>query len=130
MRDPSISGRPPGEPGPAQRGYNSFVPLEPMNQLQVDLASPTPTRSPESGRALREHHRGKEARYHAGGAELALRNIERRAKHKVTRPEIKVGDMVRNRVNAIAWKGIQGCLRRERGDGLLVLALAALYGCP
>ena len=42
-----------------QRGYNSFVPLEPMNQLQVDLAdmrafaaSPTPscwwpsTRSP------------------------------------------------------------------------------------
>ena len=22
----------------SQRGYNSFVPLEPMNQLQVDLA--------------------------------------------------------------------------------------------
>ena len=46
-------------------------------------------------------------------AEIALRNIERRAKHKVTRPEIKVGDMVRRvkpiesrgsyRVNEIAW---------------------------
>ena len=47
-------------------------------------------------------------------AEIALRNIERRAKHKVTRPEIKVGDMVRirvkpnesrgsYRVNKIAW---------------------------
>ena len=31
-------------------------------------------------------------------AEIALRNIERRAKHKVTRPEIKVGDMVWIRV--------------------------------
>ena len=45
-------------------------------------------------------------------AEIALRNIERRAKHKVTRPEIKVRDMVRvkpiesrgsYRVNKIAW---------------------------
>ena len=47
-------------------------------------------------------------------AEIALRNIKRRAKHKVTRPEIKVGDMVRirvkpiesrrsYRVNEIAW---------------------------
>ena len=47
-------------------------------------------------------------------AEIALRNIGRRAKHKATRPEIKVGDMVRirvkpiessssYRVNEIAW---------------------------
>ena len=45
-------------------------------------------------------------------AEIALRNIERRAKRKVTRPEIKVGDMVwirvkpiesSYRVNEIAW---------------------------
>ena len=65
-------------------------------------------------------------------AEIALRNIERRAKHKVTRPEIKVGDMVRirvkpiesrgsYRVNKIAWSEkvyrVVGCLRRERGDG-------------
>ena len=60
-------------------------------------------------------------------AEIALRNIGRRAKHKVTRPEIKVGDMVRIRVKPIESrgsyrvslerKGIQGSLRRERGDG-------------
>ena len=63
-------------------------------------------------------------------AEIALRNIERRAKHKVTRPEIKVGDMVRIRVkpiesrgsyrgqqDSLERKGIQGGLRRERGDG-------------
>ena len=45
-------------------------------------------------------------------AEIALRNIERMAKHKVTRPRIKIGDMVRirvkpiesrYRVNKIAW---------------------------
>ena len=47
-------------------------------------------------------------------AEIALRNIKRRTKHKVTRPEIKVGDSVRirvkpienrasYRVNEIAW---------------------------
>ena len=58
---------------------------------------------PHAGRHLEPNQR-KEARYHAGGAEprllypemaeIALRNIERRAKHKVTRPEIKVGDMV------------------------------------
>ena len=51
----------------------------------------------------------KEACYHAGGAkprrsnpemaEIALRNIGRRAKHKATRPEIKVGDTVWIRVN-------------------------------
>ena len=58
-------------------------------------------------------------------AEIALRNIGRRAKHKVTRPEIKVGDMVRirvkpiesrgsYRVNKIAWsEKVQGSLRRE-----------------
>ena len=28
-----------------QRGYNSFVPLEPMNQLQVDLADMKPSRA-------------------------------------------------------------------------------------
>ena len=60
-------------------------------------------------------------------AEIALRNIGRRAKHKVTRPEIKVGDMVRIKVKPIESrgllqgqrerKGIQGSLRRERGDG-------------
>ena len=58
-------------------------------------------------------------------AEIALRNIGRRAKHKVTRPKIKVGDMVRIRVKPIEStptgsterKGIQGSLRRERGDG-------------
>ena len=38
-------------------------------------------------------------------AEIALRNIERRAKHKVTRPEIKVGDMVRIRVKPIESRG-------------------------
>ena len=38
-------------------------------------------------------------------AEIALRNIERRAKHKVTRPEIKVGDMVRIRVKPIKSRG-------------------------
>ena len=43
-------------------------------------------------------------------AEIALRNIERRAKHKVTRPEIKVGDMVRIRVKPIV--GARRC--RER----------------
>ena len=46
MRDPSISrgevkafldGLRANQDRP-QRGYNSFVPLEPMNQLQVDLA--------------------------------------------------------------------------------------------
>ena len=41
-------------------------------------------------------------------AEIALRNIGRRAKHKVTRPEIKVGDKPIEsrgsyRVNEIAW---------------------------
>ena len=56
-------------------------------------------------------------------AEIALRNIERRAKHKVTRPEIKVGDMVRIRGaptgqrDSLERKGTQGSLRRERGDG-------------
>ena len=40
----------------------------------------------------------------AAGA-VALRNIERRAKHKVTRPEIKVGDMVRIRVKPIESRG-------------------------
>ena len=38
-------------------------------------------------------------------AEIALRNIERRAKRKVTRPEIKVGDMVRIRVKPIESRG-------------------------
>ena len=38
-------------------------------------------------------------------AEIALRNIGRRAKHKVTRPEIKVGDMVRIRVKPIESRG-------------------------
>ena len=38
-------------------------------------------------------------------AEIALRNIERRAKHKVTHPEIKVGDMVRIRVKPIESRG-------------------------
>ena len=38
-------------------------------------------------------------------AEITLRNIERRAKHKVTRPEIKVGDMVRIRVKPIESRG-------------------------
>ena len=38
-------------------------------------------------------------------AEIALRNIERKAKHKVTRPEIKVGDMVRIRVKPIESRG-------------------------
>ena len=38
-------------------------------------------------------------------AEIALRNIERRAKHRVTRPEIKVGDMVRIRVKPIESRG-------------------------
>ena len=38
-------------------------------------------------------------------AEIALRNIGRRAKRKVTRPEIKVGDMVRIRVKPIESRG-------------------------
>ena len=38
-------------------------------------------------------------------SQIALRNIERRAKHKVTRPEIKVGDMVRIRVKPIESRG-------------------------
>ena len=38
-------------------------------------------------------------------AEIALRNIGRRAKHQVTRPEIKVGDMVRIRVKLIERRG-------------------------
>ena len=202
-----------------QRGYNSFVPLEPMNQLQVDPGRHEGLRRQalplhagghrrahqESGRGAaegpsREHHRGgheeglpspggpanvysddgaefkrefkelmdfwdiekqvtrghayfaertirtiKEAmlrRIAAGAgrrgqwhlmladlsqingrkhattqvapnlaysdpemAEIALRNIERRAKHKVTRPEIKVGNMVRIRVKSIESRG-------------------------
>ena len=69
---------------------------------------------PHTGRHLKPNQR-KEARHHAGGAnlaysdpemaEIALRNIERRAKHKVTRPEIKVGDMVRIRVKPIESRG-------------------------
>ena len=52
-------------------------------------------------------------------AEIALRNIERRAKHKVTRPEIKVGDqgLLQGQRDSLERKGTQGCLRRERGDG-------------
>ena len=62
-------------------------------------------------------------------AEIALRNIGRRAKHKVTRPEIKVGDMVRirvkpiesrgsYRVNEIAWsEKVYRVVSAERGDG-------------
>ena len=38
-------------------------------------------------------------------AEIALRNIGRRAKRKVTRPETKVGDMVRIRVKPIESRG-------------------------
>ena len=70
--------------------------------------------APHAGRHLEPNQR-EEARYHAGGAEprlsdpemaeIALRNIERRAKHKVTRPEIKVGDMVRIRVKPIESRG-------------------------
>ena len=44
-------------------------------------------------------------------AEIALRNIERRAKHKVTRPEIKVGDMVRIRVKPIESRAPTGSTR-------------------
>ena len=57
-------------------------------------------------------------------AEIALRNIKRRAKHKVTRPEIKLGDMVRiesrgsYRVNEIAWsEKVYRVASAERGDG-------------
>ena len=58
-------------------------------------------------------------------AEIALRNIGRRAKHKVTRPEIKVGDglsrlkagLLQGQRDSLEQKGIQGSLRRERGDG-------------
>ena len=46
------SGRPPGADRP-QRGYNSFVPLEPVNQLQVDLADMAFSWSSSA-----EHHRG------------------------------------------------------------------------
>ena len=38
-------------------------------------------------------------------AEIALRNIGRTPKHKVTHPEIKVGDMVRIRVKPIKSRG-------------------------
>ena len=38
-------------------------------------------------------------------AEIALRNIKRRTKRKVTRPEIKVGDMVWIRVKPIESRG-------------------------
>ena len=70
--------------------------------------------APHAGRHLELNQREK-ARYHQVApnlaysdpemAEIALRNIERRAKHKVTRPEIKVGDMVRIRVKPIESRG-------------------------
>ena len=90
--------------------------------------------APHVARRLEPNQR-KEARYAELAysdpemAEIALRNIERRGKHKVTRPEIKVGDMVRVRVKPIESKGsyrvnetawsekVQGRFRRERVAG-------------
>ena len=76
---------------------------------------------------LVEPNQRKEARYHVAPnlaysdpemAEIALRNIERRAKHKVTRPEIKVGDMVRIRVKPIESRGSSPPRAGRWGRGL------------
>ena len=71
--------------------------------------------------------------------EIALRNTSAGSKHKVIRPEIKVGDMVRirvkpiesrgsYRVNKIAWSDIQGPPRAGRFDGTVTFQAAGAGG--
>ena len=80
---------------PTLRSASSAPSKEGHVALHSGRSGPAGAVAPYAGRRL------KEARYHA----VALHNIGRRAKHKVTRPEIKVGNMVRIRVKPIESRG-------------------------